>query len=87
MSLLPYKPPSPALMELLAVTNRVREDPRLRQALQALVDCLDKIAADPEFNGVWTLYQVHGGHYRGPTWVDALKHAREALAAGDEDPP
>ena len=51
----------------------------LREALQGLVDRLDLIAADHEFQGVWTLHMIHGGIYSGPTWVDALARAREAL--------
>ena len=52
----------------------------LREPLQDLVDQLDLIAADPEFKSVWTLHIIHGGYYSGPTWVDALERARQALA-------
>ena len=51
----------------------------LREALRGLVDRLDLIAADHEFQGVWTLHMIHGGIYSGPNWVDALARAREAL--------
>jgi hypothetical protein len=62
--------------EIAAVIGRMRE---LNEALEGLVNRLDEIAADPEFKSVWTLHHVHGGDYRGPTWVDALAKARAAL--------
>ena len=55
------------------------ETARLRAALEGLVNRLDEIAADPDFRSVWTLHYVHGGDYRGPTWVEALARARAAL--------
>ena len=53
---------------------------RLREALQALVEKLDEIAADRGFQSIFTLYAVHGGDYRGPNWLDALSRARAVLA-------
>ena len=56
-----------------------------REALQNLVERLDEIHAHPEFKSVWTMYAVHGGQYRGPTWVDALEAARVVLKSGGDD--
>jgi hypothetical protein len=51
----------------------------LREALEGLVNRLDEIHADPAYKSVWTVHQIHVGPYRGPTYVDALARAREAL--------
>ena len=53
----------------------------MRAALEGLVNRLDEIHADPAYKSVWTSYYVHGGRYRGPTYVDALARARAALEA------
>lgn len=55
------------------------ERDELRAALEGLVNRLDEIGADPDFRSVFTLHYVHGGDYRGPTWVEALAAARKAL--------
>jgi len=52
---------------------------QLKAALQALVDKLDEIHADPRYKSVWTSYMIHGGQYHGPTYVDELARARAAL--------
>jgi len=57
---------------------RVRVE-KLEAALTGLVDRLDEISRDIEFNSVFTLHHIHGGTYSGPTWVDPLKVARAAL--------
>jgi len=55
------------------------ENARLREALAALVNRLDEIHADPAYKSVWTVHQIHVGPYRGPTYVEALARAHEAL--------
>lgn len=52
----------------------------IKLAAQALVDKLHAIAADPRYISVWTLYQVHGGKYEGPFYVDELTALEKALA-------
>jgi hypothetical protein len=58
----------------------------VRAALQGLVDRLDEINANSAFKNVWTMHHVHGGDYRGPTWVDALERARAALNGATTSP-
>lgn len=50
-------------------------------ALQALVEQLDRVHADPVYQSVWTLSQIHNGSYRGPTYTRELEYARQALTA------
>jgi hypothetical protein len=52
---------------------------KLEAALKGLVDRLDEIQDAPAYKSVWTSYMVHGGRYDGPTYVEALDRAREAL--------
>ena len=52
---------------------------RLNEALAELVNRLDEIHADPAYQSVWTIHQIHAGPYRGPTYVEALARARAAL--------
>jgi hypothetical protein len=60
---------------------------RTQAALEALVDRLDEIAADPEFTSVWTFYHIHDMRYRGPNWVEPLEAARALLQGGDAPAP
>jgi hypothetical protein len=50
-------------------------------AARALVERMDTVHHDPYYIGVWTLHQVHGGTYRGPTYNEAYAALRAALAA------
>jgi hypothetical protein len=56
---------------------------RLTEALRALVDRLDEINADPVYQSVWVVNQIHAGPYCGPTYVEALDRARAALRTLD----
>ena len=51
----------------------------VRDALAALVSRLDEVHAHPAYKSVWTLHMIHGGRYDGPTYVEELARAREAL--------
>lgn len=53
---------------------------KVRDALAGLVGRLDEIHADPAYRSVWTMSQIHGGPYNGPTYTAELASAREALA-------
>jgi hypothetical protein len=52
----------------------------LRKALQDLVDKLDLLAKDEQFQGVFVLYNVHGGYYTGPNWVVEFEAAKKVLS-------
>ena len=49
-----------------------------------LLKRLDDVHADPAYQSVWTLNQLHGGEYRGPRYSDQLTALREALASIEE---
>lgn len=51
----------------------------LREAAQAFVDKIDAIHADPAFQSVWTVNQIHVGSYTGPTYTAELAALRSAL--------
>lgn len=55
-------------------------------ALSGLVNRLDEIHVDPAYKSVWTVNQLHAGPYTGPTYVDELARAREALKAAGQRP-
>lgn len=40
---------------------------------------MDLIHDDPQYQGVWVLYQNHNGYYQGPTYEHELKALKEAL--------
>lgn len=50
-----------------------------REALRALVEKLEAIHSDPSYQGVWTMYAVHGGVYDGPQYADELARAKDVL--------
>lgn len=59
------------------------------RALQALVDKLDAVHADPQMQSIWILAHIHGYSYTGPTYSVELAAARDALALasrGDHQP-
>lgn len=53
---------------------------RMREALEGLVSRLLVIHQDPSYQAVWTSWQIHGGRYQGPFYVDELAAARKALS-------
>lgn len=54
---------------------------RAIKAAKALVDKLELIHADPQYQGVWTLYAIHGGDYtNGPKYDKELSELKEALS-------
>jgi hypothetical protein len=60
---------------------------KFREALQQLVNKLDEVHADLAYKTVWMIHQTHVGPYRGPTYVDALTHARNILEMREEPQP
>ena len=55
------------------------------EALNGLVHRLDEVHADPAYQSVWTLSQLHNGPYKGPQYVEELEAARRAAQeAGHE---
>jgi hypothetical protein len=54
---------------------------RVVHALEKLVSQLDAVHADPTYQGVWTVAQLHIGPYTGPQYSTALSYAKKALAA------
>jgi len=53
---------------------------RLRLAAQALLDRLTAVHADPAYESVWVVSQMHVGPYAGPTYTEELDALRRALA-------
>jgi hypothetical protein len=62
-----------------AGSGQMNRELEVSLALKGLVDRLDEIHADPAYESVWTVHQIHMGRYRGPTYIDALARARAAL--------
>lgn len=53
---------------------------RLKKALHNLVDALDAVHGDPEYQAVWTLYQLRvPTGYRGRKYTKEFNEAKEAL--------
>ena len=57
----------------------VANNDALRAVLEGLVDRLEEIHADPAYQTVWTVNQIHAGPYRGPTYAEALARAKAEL--------
>jgi len=53
---------------------------KLQLALGKLASKLRLIETSPAYKSVWTLHDVHGGRYDGPTWQAELREAEELLA-------
>jgi hypothetical protein len=64
------------------VVNSYPRYEQMREALADLVNVLDKIHADPNYQAVWQLNQLHHGPYCGPQYDAELNRARKALADG-----
>ena len=58
---------------------------RLRLAAQALLDRLTAVHADPAYESVWVVSQMHVGPYAGPTYTEELDALRRALAEHAEE--
>lgn len=50
-------------------------------AAAALVARLDAVHADPRYQAVWAMYQIHGGQYTEPKYETELAALRDALLA------
>jgi hypothetical protein len=55
-----------------------------RQTLKALIDKLDVIAADPQFQSMAVMSYIHGVQYTGPNWATELAAAKAFLASGED---
>jgi hypothetical protein len=51
-------------------------------ASQALVDKLDTLDHNSEYQAVWHSYYNHGGRYEGPTYGKELSDLKHALKGG-----
>lgn len=83
-------PSEPSNSEETKTGSQSQADPTipeidLKAALRSLVDALEKCHADPRFQTVWTIYQIHGGRYEGPFYKDELAVAVETLQRGSEE--
>jgi hypothetical protein len=64
-----------------AVDAERKKVQRLVDALERLVNRLDKIHANEHYKSVWYSYANHGGDYSdGPTYTRELKSAKDELA-------
>ncbi len=70
--------------EVLAMMSTPPAD--LVAALQGLVNKLDLVAADPQFQSMAVMALIHGQTYGGPNWAKELAAAK-ALLAGVPEPP
>ena len=52
---------------------------RLIVAANRLVNKLDRVHADPKYQSVWSINQLHAGPYDGPTWTNELEELRYEL--------
>lgn len=52
---------------------------RTRICLQLLVNKLEMIDKDESMNALFTMAELHGYHYDGPTWGDELAAAKKVL--------
>lgn len=69
----------------IAENKKLRErNTKLETTFWAFVNKLDLIHEDPAYKSVWTLHQVHGGEYRGPTYTAELAAARAVLMEGGD---
>jgi len=66
-----------AMARATAAEARVAQ---LETALNGLVNRLDEAHADPRYKAVWTIAQLHGAPYSGPTYTAELAAARTALS-------
>ena len=55
----------------------------LREAAQALVDCLQHVHQHPDYLSVWTSNQLHNGPYKGPQYFAELNRLIAALEGED----
>ena len=67
-------------------TNLWKLTPELAEVLAALVGKLRLIEKHPSYQSVWSMFEVHGGHYTGPNWKLELETA-EALLTKLENKP
>jgi len=56
------------------------ENARLRAALDGLVEKLDEVHADRQYQAVWQCSRLRYGQYTGPTYTEELAKAKAALA-------
>jgi hypothetical protein len=54
----------------------------IEKALSDLVNKLKIIHDDSRYTAVWSNYHIHGGRYTGPTYIEELKQAEQALSGG-----
>jgi len=63
-----------------ALVRADKEVTKLRAALTALVNQIDAVQGDADYQYHWSMAFVHAGSYKGPHYADELKAAREVLA-------
>lgn len=66
----------------LAAAAAILASEQTAAALRALVERLDVVHADPTYQTVWVLAQIHGAPYEGPKYDVELSAARAALSPG-----
>lgn len=61
------------------------DHPSLSDAARALVDKLEAIHANPEYQSVWVMSANRGVPYTGPQYTEELKSLKAAIAAQPQD--
>jgi hypothetical protein len=67
-----------------ALESRVAELEKVREVAEALSRQMALMNADPKYQGVWTLYAIHGGLYDGIRCADELEALAAALRSADK---
>jgi hypothetical protein len=69
------------LRGIVALRNNAERLLDVARKARALSDKLEAIHDDPRYQAVWMSYQVHGGNYLEPTYMNELDALRKALEA------
>ena len=69
------------------LTRLRAEVARLRAALDGLVEKLNEVHADRQYQAVWQCSRLRYGQYTGPTYTEELAKAKAALAGKEREVP
>lgn len=74
------------IKELNEVVQELMEyNHELFDALKALVEKLEEIHDNPNYQGVWSMAHAHGHKYNGPTYEEELKKAKKLVEEANNE--